>query len=92
MGLNVGKLTSEKLAGALNCNFLSDINVLTAAVITVSGIALSVLICKHGAHSRHNLRRHEVFRGDKLNVFALTLELKRHSVCNFLIGFGNLCD
>ena len=44
MSLNVCILCSEKLLGSFDSNGLNDINVLAAAVISLSGVALSILV------------------------------------------------
>ena len=72
MSLNVCILCSEKLLGSFDSNGLNDINVLAAAVISLSGVALSILVGKNAAHSSHYCGGNDVFTGDKLKVSLLT--------------------
>ena len=56
MWLNVSVLSTEKLAGSFNSYILDNVNALTAAIISLARISLSILISKHRTHCRHNGR------------------------------------
>ena len=56
MGLNICVFCAEKLTSTLTCDFLNNVYALTAAVVTLAGITLGILICKVASHSRHNGR------------------------------------
>ncbi len=56
MGLHVGELAAEQLAGALDGQVLDDVDLLAAAVVALAGVAFSVLVGEHRAHSLHNRR------------------------------------
>ena len=92
MSLNVCILCSEKLLGSFDSNGLNDINVLAAAVISLSGVALSILVGKNAAHSSHYCGGDDVFTGDKLKVSLLTCKLLCHSVANFGVSLLNKAD
>ena len=92
MSLNVCILCSEKLLGSFDSNGLNDINVLAAAVISLSGVALSILVGKNAAHSSHYCGGNDVFTGDKLKVSLLTCKLLCHSVANFGVSLLNKAD
>ena len=80
MGLNICVFCTEKLTGTLACDFLNNVYTLTAAVVTLAGITLGILICKVASHSRHNGRRNEVFACNKLKISALSFKLVGHSL------------
>ena len=92
MSLNVCILCSEKLLGSFDSNGLNDINVLAAAVISLSGVALSILVGKNAAHSSHYCGGNDVFTGDKLKVSLLTCKLLCHSVADFGVSLLNKAD
>ena len=90
--LNVCELCAEKLLCTLDGDVLYDINVLAAAVVALSGIALSVLVGKHAAHSSHYCRRNYVLAGDKLKISLLALQLQVHRVGNFAVVLSEEAD
>ena len=92
MSLNVCILCSEKLLGSFDSNGLNDINVLAAAIISLSGVALSILVGKNAAHSSHYCGGNDVFTGDKLKVSLLTCKLLCHSVADFGVSLLNKAD
>lgn len=90
MRLHIGVTRAEKFARSFDRDIFNDINILAAAVITLAGQTLGILIGEHTAHCRHDLRRNKVFRGDQFNIFPLALQFKLHGVCNFRIGLRHL--
>ena len=92
MSLNVCIFCTEKLLSSFDSNGLNDINVLAAAVISLSGVALSILVGKNAAHSSHYCGRNDVLTGDKLKVSLLTCKLLCHSVADFGVSLLNKAD
>ena len=85
--LNVCVLRAEQLACALTCDFLNYVNTLAAAVVTLSGITLGILVCKMTSHGSHNRGSYDVFTRDKLQVAALSFKLVLHGVADGRIIF-----
>ena len=85
VGLDVGVLGAEQLARTLARDILGDIHGVAAAVVALAGIALGILVCEHGAHSRHNCGRNDVLAGDQLEIMLLALELQSHRVADLFI-------
>ena len=92
MGLNICKLCAEKLLGSFYSDSLNDINVLTAAVVSLSGVALSVLVCENAAHCSHYCGRNDVFAGDKLKVSLLACKLLSHSLADLGVDLFNVAN
>ena len=72
MRLNICVFRTEKLAGTLTCNLLDLVNILAAAVVALSGVALGVLVCQNAASRSKNALRNDVLRSNKLDVVALS--------------------
>ena len=64
--LHVGVLGPEQLLGAVDGQLLGHVDVLTAAVVALAGVALGVLVGQHRPLAIENRLRHEVLRGDHL--------------------------
>ena len=73
MRLNIGKICLVQRLEPFNCQFLGNIDVLTATVVTLTGIALSVFIGHLAALRFHHRWTGVVFRGNQLNMLLLTL-------------------
>ena len=78
MGLHIGVLGAEKLAGTVTGDVLNLVHILAAAVVSVGGIALGIFICEHAAHGGEHRRRNEVLRRNKLYIAALAAKLALH--------------
>ena len=78
MRLYVCMLGAEKLLKTVAGDILNDINAFTAAVIALARISFGILIRKMTAHSCHDGFGYKVFRCNKLDMRALTLELFFH--------------
>ena len=78
VGLDVGMLRAEQLAGTVTRDILGDIDRVAAAVVTLRGVSLGVLVGEYGAHRRHDSGRNDVLAGDQLEVLALTGKLLVH--------------
>ena len=86
VGLYVGVLRAEKLAGAVPRDILHHVHIFAAAVVTLIWIPFGIFICKMAAHGCHHRRRHKIFRGYKLYVSPLPQKLIQHRFCN--VGRG----
>ena len=75
--LNVGMLGAEKPAGTLARQFLYLVNISATAVITASGIALGIFVCKHSARGEEHCLGHDILGCDKLDIAALAGKLAR---------------
>ena len=78
-------LSAEQLASALTSDILCDINSEAAAVVTLGGIALGILVGEYGTHRRHHRGRNDVLAGDQLKVLALTGKLLIHRLTDLFI-------
>ena len=67
IGLHVGELALEQLAGALDGERLGDVDELAAAVIAPAGIALGVFVRHHRALRLEHGARDDVLRGDQFD-------------------------
>ena len=85
MGLDVGVIRAEQLAGALAGDILHYVYRVAAAVVALAGIALGILVGQHGTHRRHDRGRNDVLAGDQLEVLLLALELGRHRVADLSV-------
>ena len=86
VGLYVGVLRAEKLAGAVPRDILHHVHIFAAAVVTLVWIPFGIFIRKMAAHSRHHRRRHEIFRGYELYISPLPQKFIQHRFCN--VGRG----
>ena len=73
--LDVRVLGAEQLLGAVDRRLLDLVDDLAAAVVALAGIALGVLVRRHGADRLEDRRPGEVLGGDQLDLAALALEL-----------------
>ena len=78
VGLYVGVLRAEKLAGALTRQLFYLVNIHAAAVVTLVRIPFGIFIRKMAAHSRHHRGRHKIFRGYELYISPLPQKLIQH--------------
>ena len=92
MGLHVGEVRAEQLAGALAREILHEVDLLAAAVVALAGIALGVLVREHAAHGFHDGGRREVLRSDELDGVALARKLLAHGVGDGGIGLGYVLE
>ena len=74
IGLDVGELAGEQLAGALDRQPFRDVDELAAAVIAPAGIAFGVFVGQHRPLRLQHSARDDVFRGDQLDLVALAAE------------------
>ena len=94
--LDVGVLGAEELAGALAGDLLRLIDAVAAAVVTLAGIALGILVGQAGAHGQHDGGRDDILGSDQFNVALLTLIFLLYGCAHFGVvlskevhGFGD---
>ena len=75
MGLNVGVLGAEQLAGALNGDVLHHVHAVAAAVVSLGGVALGVFIGQHRANGHHHGLGDHVLGSDELQTVSLAVQL-----------------
>ena len=88
IGLHVREPAGEQPAGAIDRQFLRDIDELTAAVIAAARIAFGIFVGQHRALRLQNGARDDVLRGDQLDFIALATELQFDRARDFRIGVG----
>ena len=86
MGLYVGKFRSKEFTRSFDCDTFDNVNILTAAVISFSGIALGIFVGHDGTHGFHHLVTYEILRGNEFNAFGLTFSLLLDEVENLSIS------
>ena len=72
--LHVGELAVEQPLGALDGEFLGDVDELAAAVIAPARIALGVFVGHHRALRLEHGAGDDVLGGDQLDLVALAAE------------------
>ena len=79
VGLHVGILGAEQLAGTVDGDVLHHVHALATAVIAAGRIALGVLVGQNGAGGQQHRLTDHVFRGDQLDTPTLALILRLDS-------------
>ena len=92
VGLDVGVVGAEELAGPVPGDVLGDVHLLAAAVVALAGVALGVLVGEHRAHSHQHRFTDDVLRGDELNIPPLPGQLGRHGGAHFRVAGGEEID
>ena len=75
VGLDVREAHAEQRLGPLDRQFLGDVDILAAAVVAPTGVALGIFVGHHRALRLHHGGRDDVFRGDQLDLVALAAQL-----------------
>ena len=88
VGLDVRVLGAEQLLGPIDRQLLGDVDLLAAAVIAASGIALGVLVGEHRAGRVEHRLGDEVLRGDHLQRALLALELAPEHLGDLRVDLG----
>ena len=73
MGLHVGMFCTKKRQRTLDANLLGDVNVLAAAVISPSRIALGILVRQNAARRRQHLGENVILAGNQFDSVRLPL-------------------
>ena len=76
----------ERARSIASCS--TDVDVLTAAVVPLAGVALRVLVRQHRALAFEHGERHEVLRGDHLQRPLLAVELQRQHFGDLRVDLG----
>ena len=86
--LDVRVLGAEELLGAVDRELLDDVDVLAAAVVALSRVALGVLVREHAALALEDGARDEVLRGDHLERALLAIELEADGLGDLRVDVG----
>ena len=73
VGLYVGMVCLEELAGPVPGDVFHYVHTLTTAIIALAGVAFGVFVGQHSAHRCQHGRADDVFRRDQLDVAALAI-------------------
>src|SRR5262249_5594717 len=79
----------EQLAGALDRQFLGLVDFLAAAVVAPPRVAFSIFVGEHRARGLEHSTRHDVLRGDQLDLFALAMKLAVEHCGNGRVALAN---
>ena len=92
VGLHVGVVRAEQLAGPLPGDLFHDVHALAAAIVPLAGIPFGVLVGEHRPHSRHHSGGNDILRSDQLQVAPLAGKLLFHSLSHFGVFFFHKAD
>ena len=90
VGLDVGILGAEEPFDAFAGEVLGEVDHLAAAVVTVTGIALGILVGEARAHGLHHLVADEVLAGNQFDTLLLALVLLLYNLKNFVVSFHKI--
>ena len=85
VGLNVRPRRTEKFLRTVNGKLLRNIDILTAAVVTLSWIALGVLVCENTPLRLHDGTADDVLRSNELEFRPLAVQLVIDRLCNLRV-------
>ena len=83
--LNIGIVCTKQCFGSLNGEHLGTVDKLTATVVALTRITLSVLIGQHRPLGFEDSWTRVVFRRNELDVLFLALRFKTHRIPQFAI-------
>ena len=86
--LHIRPICSKQLLRTVNGKLFHDINVLTAAVVPLAGIALRILVREDTALCLHNGTAYDVLRGDEFQLRTLAVQLLPDCRIHLRIGFS----
>ena len=86
--LHVRVIGAEQFFRAIDGGLLDDIAPFTAAVVTLAGIALGVLVREHRARRFEHSFADKVFAGDQLKAVSLARDFVVNGVSDQGIDFG----
>ena len=85
MGLHIGMIGAKERLGTVDRQVLGDIDNVTAAVITLAGVAFCVFIGQHRALCFENILADKILRSDEFEVILLALGFMLDSRCDLRI-------
>ena len=86
--LDVSVVGPEEGLGAVNRELLNLVDLFTATVPALAGIAFRILVRQHTALRFHNRRQREVLRGNQFDVRLLALEFGLDDGVDFGVELG----
>ncbi len=89
VGLDVGVLSAEQLAGALTSDLFGLVDAVAAAVVTLAGITLGILVGKAGAHRHHDGGGDDILGSDQLDVALLAVIFLLNGGADFGVILGH---
>ena len=92
VGLNVCVVSTEQLLHAVDGDVLHHVHALAAAVVTLAGVTLSVLVGQDGGSCCQNGLADEVLGSDQLDVSALTIILSTDCVADLSVMLSQEID
>jgi hypothetical protein len=88
--LEVGEVGAEQFLNTINRELLCHVDMLAAAIVTLAGISLDVLVGEHGALGLHHLGAGVVLRRDQLDALLLAAALRFDRRPEPWVGLGDL--
>ncbi|MNV59091.1 hypothetical protein D3C71_1514930 [compost metagenome] len=90
MRLHIDVVCSEQLLRTVAGKILNDVDILTAAVVALAGIAFGIFIREDGAHSFHNGFTDDILRSDQLDIRLLAFQFQSHCLQHFRVALAQL--
>ena len=88
MRLDIGVFGAKELLGALDGEVFRHIHILAAAVVTLAGQALSILVGHDGAQGFQHRLANEILGGDQLHGASLPVNFQIDGTRNFRVHFA----
>ena len=88
VGLHIGKLSAKQILCSLDAQALNLINILAAAVVTLTGQAFCILVGENRAHGSNNSGGGKIFGGNQLQAILLPVQFPFHHVGEFRVEVG----
>ena len=88
IGLHIGEIAGKQLLGALDRQFLGDVDEFAAAIVALARIALGILVGHDRALRLKHGPRNDVLRGDQLDLVALAAQFGADGAENLRVGVG----
>ena len=92
VGLHVCVISTEQGLHTVACDVLDHVDALAAAVVTLAGVTLSVLVGQDGGSGCHDSLADEVLGSDQLDVSALTIVLSTDCVADLSVMLSQEID
>ena len=92
MGLHIDVFRAKKFFCSVSGDILHNINALTAAVISFSGIALGIFIRQNRTHCLQNGFRNDILGCDKFNVVTLPVKFLLHCLSDLGVVIAKIIN